>query len=255
AVPGAGVGIQNPQIFDGGDRVVFNRVDGTIWFYDLLTELLVQFNDVNANGMFVIRPSITQDGTVMTYVGVPGWTWSQGIAFIWINGVVAALSKVNAVGLLHGGITWIRISANGRWAVFTTGDGCLFTYDVVNPVVYQVTDANVAACFAMDPDISPDGSQIVWTGIGPDGSLKIFRYDRVAQLVDPMPFANLAMDAVDAFDPRFLGPDGSWIVYDVFTQSHYGGLRVLGYNWITEFVRTFTILNSVQGTGNQSISD
>ncbi len=256
AIPGAGVGIENPQIFDGGTKVVFDRVDGTIWFYDLLTELTVQFNDVNGTGYYVTRPSITQDGTVMTYVGVPGWVWPSGVAFIWINGVVAELSKVNAVGMLHGGISWIRISANGRWAVFTTGDGALFTYDVVNTTVYQVTDARVVASgYATDPDISPDGSQIVWSAIEPDGSMRIYRYDRVAGLVDPMPFANLAMGASSAFDPRFLGPDGSWITYEVFTAANWGGFRVLGYDWITEAVRTFSILNSVQGEGDQRVSN
>lgn len=256
ALPGAGPGIQNPQVFDNGTKIVFNRADGTIWFYDVLGEINVQFNDVNALGVPVIRPSITLDGSVKTFIAAPGWNWGGGFAMIWINGVLAELAKVNAVGALRGGIRWIRISGNGAWAVFTTGDGGLFVYDVLNPAVFEVTDARVAGIFATHPDISWDGSQIVWTGIEPgDGSLKIFRYDRVAGLVDPMPFANVAMNAFSAFTPRFLGPDSTWITYGVSIGGPHGAFRVLGYNWLTEAVRTLTILNNVAGQGIQLVSD
>lgn len=256
ALPGAGVGIENPQVFDNGTKVLFNRVDGTIWFYDVLGEINVQFNDVNILGVPVVRPSITLDGSVMTFIAAPGWNWGGGYAMIWINGVLAELAKVNAVGAFRGGIRWIRISGNGRWAVFTTGDGGLFVYDVMNPMVLEVTDARAAGFYATHPDISWDGSQIVWTGIEPgDGSLKIFRYDRINALVDPMPFANIAMNAFDAFTPRFLGPDTTWLTYGVSIGSRRGGFRVLGYNWLTEAVRTLTILNNVAGQGVQLISD
>ncbi len=256
ALPGAGLGVRNPEIFDNGTKVLFDRVDGTIWFYDVLAELNVQFNDTNTLGVPVIRPSINEPGTIMTFIAAPGLAFNRGYAMIWMNGVVAELAKVNAVGALRGGISWIRISGNGTWAVFTTGDGGLFLYDVVNPMVFEITDARVAGAFSTHPDISFDGSQVVWTGIDAgDGSLKMFRYDRLAQLVDPMPFANLAMNAVDVFDPEFLTPDGTWIVYDAFIGSRDGGFRVLAYNWLTEAVRTLTILNNVIGDGINLISD
>jgi hypothetical protein len=53
ALPGAGEDIQNPQLFSNS-RIVFDREGhrgrSQIYFYDVVAELLVSFNDVNGLG-------------------------------------------------------------------------------------------------------------------------------------------------------------------------------------------------------------
>ena len=251
ALPGAGEDIQNPTLFSNS-RIVFERETsghgygrygsdydrgrGQIWFYDVVAELLVSFNDVNGLGS-VRRPSISFDGTVMTFLLEDKARDFVGRAMIWINGVVADLAKVNAVGDLHGGITWIRISCDARWAVFTTADGRLFVYDIINPLVHEITDAqdvNGRHSFASHPAISPDGTQIAWA----DASGFVYRYDRIADLVDPMPFLNLAFNAEFVTDPMWLCWDNAHIYAELFT---YGATqegiayRTRGHRYVTGF--------------------
>lgn len=214
ALPGAGDGIHNPQVFSG-NRIVFDRNDGNhvhhIYFYDVVAELVATFNDVNGLGD-VRKPSISYDGTVMTFL------LNQSRAMIWINGVVADIAKINTVAEVNGTfVTWLRLSCDGHWIVFTTSDGGLYLYDVVNPMVNQITAArDVGDGFATHPAISPDGTQIAWESDG-----QVFRYDRVTNLVDPMPFLNTAFNAQDTFigvtDPLWECFDNAHIFAEVDT--------------------------------------
>ncbi len=253
ALPGAGTDIQNPALFSG-NRIVLEREEsglGRIYFYDLVAELLVSFNDVNSSGS-VRRPSISSDGTVMTFVLEAQSSPLRGRALIWLNGVVADLAKVNAIGTLHGGITWIRLSCDARWAVFTTADGRLFVYDVVNPIAHEIADARVVgAGFASHPAVSPDGTQIAWA----DAAGFVFRYNRIADLVDPMPYLNLAFNNFFITDPVWLCGDNAHIYAELYTEGAPGVWRIVEYNWITETIASLTILNNVLGEGTQVISD
>jgi WD40 repeat protein len=274
-LPGAGEDINNPQLF-GAARVVFDRETANckrqIFFYDVVGELLVDFNDVNGLGS-VKRPSISADGTVMTFIlegkrhheGDGGGDAGRGSggggdwgdpdrAMIWINGVVADLAKVNAIGADHCGVKWIRLSCDGHWAVFTTGDGQLYVYDVINPTLHQVTEALVVGDgFASHPAISPDGSQIAFAS----GDGRVYRYDRIAGLVDPMPFLNRAFNAEYTTDPMWECTDNAHIYVEQFIHPKEAQCveRVTEYNWLTETVAALTVLNGVDGTGFQAISD
>jgi hypothetical protein len=255
ALVGAGEDIQNPTLFSQS-RIVYERDfrgKGQIAFYDAVAELNVYFNDVNGLGS-VRRPSITYDGTAMVFLLEQRREAFRGRAMIWINGVVADLAKVNAVGDLHGGITWIRISCDGRWATFTTADGGLFVYDVINPMAHQIVDARaVGNGHASHPAISPDGTQIAWA----DSSGFVYRYDRINNLVDPMPFLNAAFNADFVTDPLFLCYDNAHIYAELKTQGPKENCvwRVVEYNWITETVAGLTILNNVLGEGYNLVSD
>ncbi|MBM3268864.1 MAG: hypothetical protein FJZ01_14585 [Candidatus Sericytochromatia bacterium] len=256
ALPGAGEDIQNPTLFSNS-RIVFERDfygKGKIAFYDAVAELNVFFNDINGLGS-VRRPSISFDGTVMTFLLEKYPEAFKGKAMIWINGVVADLAKVNAVGDLHGGITWIRLSCDARWATFTTADGHLFVYDVINPMVHEILDAQlVGDGYASHPAISPDGTQIAWA----DSSGFVYRYDRIANLTDPMPFLNSAFNAKFVTDPMFLCWDNAHIYAELYTKgaTRYDKVwRVVEYNWITETIAGLTVLNNVLGDGVNLISD
>ncbi|MBU6427597.1 MAG: hypothetical protein KGR26_01165, partial [Cyanobacteria bacterium REEB65] len=224
-LPGAGDNIENPQIFSG-NRIVFEREEQNqpydfwsdpsgnrheepihqIYFYDVVAELVGTFNDVNGLGC-VRKPSITYDGTVLSFI-------HEGRAFIWINGVVADLAKINSVAAMNDAfVTFMRISCDGHWIVFTTSDGGLYVYDVINPMVDQITAArDVGDHCATHPAISPDGTQIAWESGG-----FVFRYDRVTNLVDNMPFLNTAFNADFVTDPLWECFDNAHIYAELFT--------------------------------------
>lgn len=243
AVPGAGVPISNPQVYSGG-RIVYQRAGQILW-WDPDHQLDFHFDGVGMIGP-AIRPSMSWDGTRMVWIRPACWQ-----AYFWtcVNGcqTTAGLTLVNQVGNLHGGVQWARISANGAWIVFTTGDGGLFIYDLVHPQVCEIPEARtVGNGHACDAALSPDGGQIVWTSGG-----CIFRYDRASRCVDSMPYANLALDNAAALDPEFMGLDCSTVYYEALVPP--GGLHVLAYQWQTGLIRTLAILNSV--TPDNTISN
>lgn len=95
------------------------------------------------------------------------------------------------------------------------------------------------------PDISPDGTQVVFTALS-GGRPTIFRFDRVSQLIDPLPFANAAFGAIATLAPQFIGVDGVKLYFQALSpEGCFPRCRVLEYDWITERVRTLTVLNSV----------
>lgn len=283
ALVGAGIGVNNPEVFSSG-RVVFDRRQGRrsqIFVYDVVAELLVALNDVNGLGS-VRRPSMSFDGTAMTFV-LEGERRDLPKAMLWLNGVVADLAKVNAQASCEGGVNWIRISCDARWAVFTTMAGRLYVYDLLNPMIHEITQARLYGQIS-HPAISPDGTQIAFAAS--DGN--VYRYDRVANLVDPMPFLNQAFTNYDVTDPKFVCFDNAHIYTEMLTRGgdiltnhlpdpkcesedceeedgddrDHGHRpprtlvrRVTEYNWITETLATLTVLNNVAAEGDQQISD
>lgn len=249
ALPGAGGGIANPECYLGGRYIVFDR-GGQILFYDVERHLACAFNNVNGCGP-VARPSISEDGQTLVFVGYPGPIGpcgsDGGVAYLWSCGAVCELSKVNVAATPEGGVNWIRISADGRWAVFTTALGGLYLYDLQNPMVLAVPDVHDVGGFAAMPDISPDGTQLVFTALDRScGRPTIFRFDRLSGMIDPLPFANAAFGSIAACNPQFLGGDGVHLYFQALSpEGCYPRFRVLEYDWITERVRTLTVLNSV----------
>lgn len=340
ALPGAGENVNNPQYFDG-DKIIFDRC-GRIFVYDLKGEVLCALNDINGLGVPVHRPSASWAGDKVVF------TDYCGRAYLWCCNPcisVCELAKINALGRIN----WIRISADGLWAVFTTCEGCLYVYDICNPMVCLIADARdvcVEGCdkelaFITHPAISATGRQIAFTavGFGRHGCPKtsIWRYDRVTGCLDPMPFANAALNNLLVVDPLFKCYDEENIYYEalipgfrekadyhLYTDDDLAdivaltirlmdsnidwddligflenaenyvenanrrelerladfvtrylhmqscdvqrvrgristnileGFRVLDYNWLTETVRTLTIVNNVHGDTETLISD
>ena len=286
ALVGAGMGINNPEVFSSG-RVVFDRSQGRrsqIFVYDVVAEMLVALNDVNGLGS-VRRPSMSFDGTAMTFILDRQGRHDRPKAMLWLNGVVADLAKVNTQAACEGGVNWIRISCDARWAVFTTLAGRLYVYDLLNPMVHEITQARLYGDIS-HPAISPDGTQIAFAAS--DGN--VYRYDRVANLIDPMPFLNNAFANYEVTDPKFVCFDNAHIYTEMVTQGgdvltrhlpepkcedeacreewyqqrdgerehrrlHSLVRRVTEYNWITETLATLTVLNNVAAEGDQQISD
>lgn len=240
-LPGAGPNVFNPEAFAGGTAIAYER-DGLLWRYDLASGNPCLFSNIP---FFAARPSITEDGCFMTYVGFPGgccpgYGHDGGLAYLWANGMSCELGTVNATAACQGGVNWIRISADGRWAVFTTACGGLYTYDVATEAVCLVADAAAIGPASM-PDISPDGSLIAFTALaGRCGAPAIFLYNRVTDCIDPLPFANLAVNAEATFNPQFLGMN------QLFYQAMVPGCNtpsLFAYNIALRLTRTLSILN------------
>jgi hypothetical protein len=298
ALPGAGENIHNPQYYDGG-KIIFDRC-GQIWIYDLVAETVCALSDVNGLGFPVRRASIDWLGDKAVFLDY------CGNAFLWCCNPcisVCELPKINTLGFIN----WASISADGNWIVFTTCDGCLYLYNICTPAVCQI-NINVCAtnfrkfdrlCRDEDscgilsredwrrvnccedviitqPAISATGRQIVFTAVDRfTGRTALWRYDVLTGCLDPMPFANAALNSLLVADPIFKCYDEEHVYFEALVpnseccdENGYlhesirkghdrlrGNTQVLEYNWLTETVRTLSILNNVVSDLNILISD
>jgi hypothetical protein len=173
----------------------------------------------------------------------PAYGRDGGVAYLWANGCTVELAPVNATAACQGGVNWIRISADGCWAVFTTALGGLFTYDFQTQMVCTVADACAVGPASM-PDISPDGTCVAFTALsGPCGAPAIFVYNRVTDCLDPLPFANVAANAIATFNPQFLGTNQ--LFYEAVLPD-CAAPRLFAYNLDLRLVRTLSVLNMLR---------
>lgn len=146
-------------------RILYETPAGQFFSYDLLSEISTAFNDVNSLG-FVTRASLTKDARTMVFVantdGQPKLSEATK-AYVWLDGAVAELAKVNAVGALRRGVGRIRIAGGGKLLIFTTLDGGLFLYSPETEVVHEVEDARaIGDGFSHQAVLSADASRMAW---------------------------------------------------------------------------------------------
>lgn len=249
-LPGAGEGVEDPQLTTRG--IGFGRA-GEVLIYDPTTELTTHVSGLEGSRL----PSFDWKGDVVTALASPataslstpcGPLLLYHDALIAYGDQVADLAKVEAVGALEGGLTGLRVSAGGRFLVFTSGNGQLYLMDLAIPAIAEVGGVPDGG-FAFDADVSPDGAQIVLLAGALVGggvqNARLVRYDRHSALWDPMPCANLALDASAACHPRFAEGNPS----DVLFEAHVGtapGIRVdlLDYTIPSAAVRTLATVNA-----------
>lgn len=153
------------------------------------------------------------------------------------------LSKINAVGALHGGINSINVDGTGDWVVFTTVDGGLYLYDTRRAVVQAVfPDQEIAGGFqAFGSTIDPVwGRFVVWSDAGRRSILVL---DRWTGGIDTVPYAAIAWDAQLVGSPAFFGSDPYEVILLVLLSD--GTFRLMSYNLVTEIVTNLTQLNMV----------
>jgi hypothetical protein len=79
---------------------------------------------------------------------------------------------------------------------------------------------------AQEPDVSPDGSQVVFTeNHRGTTTLMIARLTQKGELRDPHPLVPSARFQ-QAYTPRF-SPDGKWVTYSVWTAGGYRDIRIV----------------------------
>ncbi len=240
AVPGAGDDVFMPMHF-ARNRIVFVR-DTKIFYYDLTAEIVGTFNDVNELGV-LRHPSISDDGRVLGF-HVHAEEPDERVA-LWIDGALADPAKVNAVGAAHRGTHMFTIGCDGKFAAFSTIDNGLYLYDIVNPAVYEIPEARLAGNAGEQMEhiaLSQDGTQVAFA----KGD-RLYRFDRTANLIDPLPYLNAAFDAERVQSPMFMCGDNAHLYAEAVLGERR--TRIVVYNWITETLGTLTLLNSVLGDG------
>ncbi|MBU6427488.1 MAG: hypothetical protein KGR26_00615 [Cyanobacteria bacterium REEB65] len=165
---------------------------------------------------------------------------------VWLQGVVVGLAKIAAVGSRHGGIADANIDNNDIEVAFITGDGGLYLYWLSTGSLEQVTIANsVGDGHVEEMALSPAGDLVVFRS-----GDHLYLYRLLAETIDPLPYANLAYNAIRAHTPL-------WITNrEFYYRLDLPGGRMLfaRYNWLTETVRAAFFFNAVLGVGFQAIS-
>lgn len=152
------------------------------------------------------------------------------------------LSVLNAFAVLHGQLTSIDVDGSGRTVVFTTGDGGIYLYSVLEHRVLPLfaDEAIKGGFFAKAASIDPIwGRYIVWQDTKRKG---ILLFDSWQGTLDLMPYANLALGNVEASAPSFYGHDPSHVVFTIKLPG--GQTKLLCYNILTEQLLNLTVLNA-----------
>ena len=153
------------------------------------------------------------------------------------------LSKINAVGVEHGGISSINVCGTGDWVVFTTVDGGLYLYDTRRVVVQAIfADQEITGDMrAIGATIDPIwGRFVVWTDLG---RRSVFVLDRWTRAIDTVPYAAIAWNAELVASPTFYGNDPFNVILLVLLAD--GTFRLMTYNVLTEQLTNLTLLNTV----------
>ncbi len=176
-----------------------------------------------------------------TSSSAPSITVVPGAEIDWYLAKPRFLSKINALAVRHGGLTSINVDGANTAVVFTTTDGGLYLYTPLAPQVVAllpnaaISDNFHAAFAAIDPVW---GRFVVWHDTARRG---LFTLDLWTGLVDSMPYANLALDAVNVQAPAFVESDPYHVFFAVELAD--GTFRILCYNLVTEQVTNLTLLN------------
>lgn len=151
------------------------------------------------------------------------------------------LTKINALAVLHGGVTSISVNIIGDAVVFTTGDGGLYLYTPFHPqVVALLPEAFVKGRFhAAGATIDPIwGRYVVWRDTALQG---LFVLDRWTGQIDPVPYTRLGIGLVAVIGPSFFENDPFNVVFVAVFED--GTLRLMAYNILTEQLLNLTLLN------------
>ncbi len=271
AIPGAGAGIANPTFIDDDRRIIFDQV-GEIWAWDRLLEAKVAFQGVNlipnvadpgfdAKGRLMVfhnpqsvylwtrldlnnlpGPSAEASSSAESAPAPPANVYS-GMNFL---GQVVSLAKVESVAVTHGGIVDGNIDGDAKLIAFVTGDGLLWVYWLRTGALQALTQANsVGTGRVISLSLNVSGSPIVF-GSGD----RLYLYHLATGQIDPMPFGNLAYNAMRARDPFWMSSREFYYHLDLVD----GRDLFARYAWLSETVRAAFFFNNVFGEGIHLIS-
>lgn len=249
--PGAGKGMSFTFTV-GADQYMFQK-DGAIQVYDHARELLITMWDPEISGLFAFAPTTDYAYNLYFLAAPPARAAtftgnvfvqrpaSESTPYPWNRFEKAhELIELSAVGAVHGGISSFAVNGAGDVLVFTTADGLLFEY---RPKRHEVLEIRIqhedgpghASSVGID---FPWGRYVVW-----EDSLKhqIFLLDRWTGEVDPLPIANLILNATAIRFPFFSGFDPWHIFFSIFLPN--GDERVYRYDIRTEQTDTLTLRN------------
>lgn len=255
AYPGAGKGIDFAFLI-GTERFMFQQDNG-IHVYDHKKETNLTMVDPRLVGGFAFEPTtdnanntyfLATDDPVEAALGI-GEVYvirtikqaTESLNFPWDPVAKPVyLSPVNAVGARHGRISSVNINGAGDALVFTTAEGGLYLYNQWTCEVHELrTNRELGEGRASSVGIDfPWGRWVVWEDFVLQ---RIFLLDRWTGLIDTVPYANLALDALAVRFPFFSGYDPWHVFFTVFLPD--GSMKLYAYDHRTEAISNLTLLN------------
>lgn len=254
AYPGAGKGIDF-AFFIGTERFMFQQ-DRGIHVYDHKLEVNLTIIDPRLVGGFAFEPTtdfanntyfLGTDDPAKAALGI-GDVYgirtikqaTESLDFPW-DPVAKPIffGPVNAIGALHGGISSVNINGAGDAMVFTTAEGGLYLYNQWTAELYELrTNREFGEGRASSVGIDyPWGRWVCWEDFVLQ---RIFLLDRWTGLIDTVPNANLALDAVATRFPFFSGYDPWHVFFTAFLPD--GSRKLYMYDHRTEWVSNLTLI-------------
>ncbi len=252
AVYAAGPDIENPSFFDQFHRIMFDQ-EGKIYAWDLglaakeAPEAVNEIADV-ADPMWDASESVmlfhNPDSAYLFVRFDQPAPPPDARSGVWLQGQVLGFPKIAAVGSRHGGIVDANLDDAATEVAFITGDGGLYIYGIRAGTLYQATAVNqVGDGRVEEMALCPAGSQVAFRS----GS-HLFLYFLQSNVIDPLPFANAADDAIYAHAPHWITNQEFWVLLDLPD----GRTLFARYNWLTETVRAAFFFNTALGAGFQT---
>ena len=227
-----------PYAFDDG-KVLF-QVDGSIYYYDLVSEervtVAVDAETDNA------QPVVTAFGEMLAYINNQGnvvLKLTDGDYFTKTRVLTKIAAEADFVGR---DVSDIDISADGRWLVLNI-KGMLYMYDVANPRLFQILPLGSLALMGVggaigDVAISSDGRHVAFTANG-----RLLVLDRQNGFVDTVPYTNMEGRIAN---PVFVD---DCLLFEIRSARGY---KIWKYDIQTEQIRMMVVLNNALGEGGQN---
>lgn len=256
--PGAGFCIHSPTEISTTEYAFDNGRN--IYLYDIVAEIRTKLVDGHLVGGFAFSPN-TDNHKELFFLGTSDKRLAAariGFLYVTLDYPSVYMTKpmwigpVNAVAVLHGGITSFDVAGAGEEIVFTTADGGLYMFQPIFQLVQDLlADQEFHRGFADGVSIDSTWARfVVWENTLTD---TINVLDRWTGLIDAVPDVGVALNNIAVHSPTFKNGDPFNLIFRIRTTDARPSEHYAVYNLLTGDVFLIPILNNFLNPSGQTL--